>query len=101
MNFKYLGVVFDEHISWNSQVQCILSRAGRRLGILGRIRRNLTSHLADAIYITYIAPIMDYCNTVWNCCGVCNSTSLERLQRRAAKIVAKMGDRNIVSGRLW
>ena len=27
--FKYLGVVFDEHISWNSHVKYVLSRAVR------------------------------------------------------------------------
>ena len=51
--FKYLGVVFDEHISWNSHVKYVLSRAG-----------------ANSIYTAYIHPIMDYCDTVWNCCGV-------------------------------
>ena len=60
--------------------------------MLGRIRGNLTSHCAYSIYTAYIRPIMDYCDIVWNCCGVGNSTSLERLQRRAAKIVSKMGD---------
>ena len=36
--FKYLGAVFDEHISWNSHVKYVLSQAGKRLGMLGRIR---------------------------------------------------------------
>ena len=80
--FKHLGVVFDEHISWNSQVKYILSRAGKRLGMLGHIRGNLTSQCADSIYTAYIRPIMDYCDTVWNCCGLGNSTSLERTSRK-------------------
>ena len=29
--------------------------------------------------------------TLWNCCGFGNRSSLERLQRRATKIVSKMG----------
>ena len=28
--FKYLGVVIDEHISWNSHVEYVLSRTLRR-----------------------------------------------------------------------
>ena len=32
--FKYLGVVFDEHLSWNEHVKAILSKAGRRVGLL-------------------------------------------------------------------
>ena len=85
--FKCLGVVFDEHISWNSLVKYVLSRAGKRLGTLGRIGGNLTSDCANSIYTAYIHPIMDYCDTVWNCCGVGNGSSLERLQRRASKIL--------------
>ena len=88
--FKYLGVVFDEHISWNSHVKYVLSRAGKRLGMLGRIRGNLTSDCANSIYTAYIRPIMDYCDTVCNCFGIGNSSSLERLQRRVTKIVSKM-----------
>ena len=61
--FKYLGVVSVEHISWNPQVKYILSWAGKRLGMLGHIRGNLTSHCADSIYADYIRPIKDYCDT--------------------------------------
>ena len=45
--FKYLGVIFDEHISWNFHVKYVLARAGKRLGMLGRIRGNLTSDCAN------------------------------------------------------
>ena len=89
--FKYLGI-FDEHISWNSHVKYVLSRAGKRLGMPGRIRGTVTSDCANSIYTAYIHPIMDYCDTLWNCCGVGNSLSLQRLERRASKIVSKMND---------
>ena len=52
----------------------------------------LTSGCANSIYTAYIRPIIDYCDTVWNCYGIGNSLSLERLRRRAAKIVSKMSN---------
>ena len=61
--FKYFGVAFDKHTSWNSRVKYVLFRARKRLGMLGRIRRNLTSECANSIYTAYIRPIMDYCDT--------------------------------------
>ena len=70
----------------------VLSRYGKRLRMLGRIRENLTSDCANSIYTAYMRSIMGYCDTVWNCCGVGNSSSLERLQRRAANIVSKTGE---------
>ena len=99
--FKYVGVAFDEHISWNSHVKYVLSRAGKWLGILGRIRGNRTSDCANSIYTAYIHPIMDYCDTVWKCCGVGNSSSLERLQRRASKIVSKMSSDRALDYLKW
>ena len=70
----------------------VLSRYGKRLRMLERIRENLTSDCANSTYTACIRPIMDYCDTVWNCCGVGNSSSLERLLRSAAKIVSKTGE---------
>ena len=85
--FKYLGVLFDDCIAWKSHVKYILSRAGRRLGMLGRIRNDITSHCANIIYVSFIRPIVEYCDTVWDCCAVGNATSSEKLQRRAVRIV--------------
>ena len=63
--FKYFrGVVFDELISWNSDVKYVLSQAGKRLVMLGRISGNFTSDCANSIYKAYIRPIMDYCDTM-------------------------------------
>lgn len=92
--FMYLGVIFDNTISWSSHIQYILSRAGKRLGMLSRLRNNLTSYAANTLYLSFIRPIFDYCDTVWNCCGVGNASSLDNLQRRAAKIVTRSKDSN-------
>ena len=87
--FKYLDVVFDQHISWNAHVKYLLAKAGKRVGMLGRIRHNLTTHCANIVYTSHIRPILDYCDTVYHCCGELNSNYLEKLQRRAARIVCK------------
>ena len=50
------------------------------------------AHYSTSKDFAFYYPIMDYCGTVWNCCGVGNSSSLERLQRRAAKIVWKISN---------
>ena len=47
---KYRGVIFDEHLSWN---QHVLSKAGRLVGLLGRLRRYITTHTANAIFFIY------------------------------------------------
>ena len=88
--FKYLGVVLDECLSWSTHVKHVISRAGKRVGILGRLTDNLTAHCVNTVYKSFIRPIIDYCDTVWTCCGKGNNDLIEKLQRRAARIVTKL-----------
>ena len=87
--YTYLGVVLDETLSYNAHVKSVLSKAGKRLGMLGRIRDNLTMNTANIIYKSFIIPVLDYCDTVWSCCGKGNTDLLEKMQRRAARIIMK------------
>ena len=57
--------------------------------MLGRFRDNLTTHSANVVYISLITPILEYCDTLWGCCGEGNSQALEALQKIAGRIVAK------------
>lgn len=88
--FTYLGIIFDETISWAPHIQYILSKASKRLGMLSQLWRDLTRHAANTLYLSFIRPIFDYGDTVWNCCGV--GRLLDNFQRRASKIVSKSND---------
>ena len=57
--------------------------------MLGRLRNNLTTYSANVVYISLIRPILEYCDTLWGCCGEGNSPALEALQKRAGRTVAK------------
>ena len=85
--FKYLGVIYD-NLSWKTHVGGLQSKIGKRLGILKRIRGSLTVDAANAVYVSFIRPVMEEWDAVWHPCGVGNSMSLEKLQRRAARIVS-------------
>ena len=86
--FKYLGVVLDETLSWKAHTRYATSKAGKKVGMLGR----LTSHAANSIYQAHILPVLEYCDTVWAGCNKQDSDGLERLQRRAARIVMHSKD---------
>ena len=48
--FSYLGIVFDDRFSWNEQIKQLISKAGKRLGMLGRLRRSLNRESANIVY---------------------------------------------------
>ena len=50
---------------------------------------NVTTNTAKLIYKTFILPVLDYCDTVWNCCGKVNSDNIEKLHRRAARLILR------------
>ena len=63
----------DESLSWNAHVNYLISKVSKRIGILGRTRRSISMHTAGIIYRSFILPVLDYCDTVWNCCGRTNA----------------------------
>ena len=87
-HFTYLGIVFDDRLSRNEQIKYLISKAGKRVGMLGRLRRSLTRESANVVYCSLIRPILEYCVSVWGCCGEGRKHDLEALQNRAARIVA-------------
>ena len=84
---NYLGVILDESLSWNAHVNYLISKVSKRLGILGRTRGSISMHTAGIIYRSFILPVLDYCDTVWNYYGRINADNIEKLQRRAARII--------------
>ena len=75
--YKYLGVILDESLSWNAHVNYLISKVSKRLGILGRTRGSISMHIAGIIYRSFILPVLDYCDTVWNFCGRINAGYIE------------------------
>ena len=84
-----MGVIFDEHLSWNEHAKAIVFKAGRRVGLLGRVCRYITTHSANAIFLSTIRPTLEYCAGVWGCCGEENGGTLETLQKCVGRIVIK------------
>ena len=51
---------FKEHITW------LNNKISSQLGLLSRVRNNLTVYAAERVFTTMILPKLDYCNFVWN-----------------------------------
>ena len=84
---KYIGVILDECLFFNKHISYVKSKISRRLGLLTRLRGCLTMDAANRIYSSMISPIFHYCDTSFCHLGTSNSLVLDRLQRRAARIV--------------
>ena len=89
---KDLGVLFDSKIKFSSQCAVTTSNANR---ILGLIRRNMLHKSKDVIlrlYKSLVRPHLEYCIQVWNPFLKRDIIILEKVQRRATKMISELKD---------
>jgi len=81
----------DDHnlpnYDWNVRINTIATKANKTLGLLWRHLKHCTSNVKDIAYRTLIRPQMEYCSSVWDPYETWDVTTLEKVQRRAARFV--------------
>ena len=68
---KSLGILIDENLSWNDQIDDISKKASKGIGILRRAKKYILQLSLLTIYQSLVQPYFDYCSWVW---GNCNQT---------------------------
>ena len=69
---KFLGVILDEHLSWEHHVNGVTSIISKLIPLIYQVRDNLSSSsLRQILYFALIYPSLTHCTAV---CGSCNST---------------------------
>ena len=64
-SIKFLGVMLDEHISWNDHIKTVESKSAKNIGLLNRASYFLNEHSLKTIYFSYIHSYLNYANTAW------------------------------------
>ncbi len=67
-----------KRLSWNEHVKYIMTKVRGRVVMLARVRCNVTLSSANTIYTSLIRSILEYCDTMWGCCGMGNSDAIEK-----------------------
>ena len=75
---RFLGVMLDQHLTFETHVKYIKGKISRGIGILCKARKYLKESSLLTLYYAFIYPYFTYCNTVW---GNTYSSFLEPLAK--------------------
>jgi hypothetical protein len=85
--YKHLGLTISEDGNWNEHVKNIMIKVSSRLSVIRTVKFKLKRSHLQTIYISFIRPIMEYGDIVWDNIPDNLRQSLESLQFEAARIV--------------
>ena len=93
--FKDLGILTDCSLSWNSHTDVITTKANRMLGLIERTckdLKDLNTAILKTLYCSLFRSNLECCSVVWSPFTKGNIGKLERIQRRATKLILKSND---------
>ena len=89
---KDLGVVISDTLSWDEHIKGCVSKANRMIGIIKRTFSYINKDMFLLLYKTFVRPHLEYCPEVWNPHLSKHIDALEKVQRRATKLLPNLRD---------
>ena len=86
-NIKYLGVMVDNHLSWDKQISTVTKKVSRGLGMLPFSKKYLPIITVQKMYRSFVEPYFRYSCPVWGVAGINAINRLQKLQNKAARII--------------
>ena len=62
---KYLGVILDQNLNFNSHIDFIVKKSSQKLGALAMVRKCINRPTSLMLYKSMILPHFDYCSIVY------------------------------------
>ena len=84
---KHLGIIFLNDCTWHEHLELVKSKAWKRINIMRKLKFQLDRKSLQTIYFSFIRPLLEYADVVWNNCTQYESNELDNIQNEAARIV--------------
>jgi hypothetical protein len=87
-SFRWLGVLFDQHLSMSSFIDNTCQAAFRQLHMLSRIRASLDTQSAMLLVNALVLQKLDYCNSLLYISTAKDLHKMDRVLRFAARVIS-------------
>ena len=87
LKHKHLGLMISSDFTWNSHTKIIQEKAFKRLGALRRHKFDLDRRSLSKSYTTFVRPMLEYSDIIWDNCNLETRRNLENVQLDAARIL--------------
>ena len=85
---KYLGVIIDEHLSFNEYMNTLKQKLNRANGILAKLRYYVTADVLKTIYYIFFDSHMRYACQIWGQIQSKTFDMIQRAQNKAIRIIS-------------
>lgn len=89
-DIKFLGIILDEHLSWSKHIESIRKKISPVIGVLYRIRHQITLKYLKCIYFSLIYSKLQYLISVWGTARLSIIKPIKILQNKVIKCIYKL-----------
>jgi len=93
-DFKYLGVIVDENLNWNKQIDTLCKRLGYCAWSLWNLRLYVPESVMLIVYRSLVESVLDYGLTAW---GLASNYKIAKIQKLQDKCVKTLAGKNLES----
>ena len=84
---KYLGVIIDNKLNWNEQINAINLKLSKGIGLLSKIRHYVPKSVLRSLYYAFINSHIEYNLLNWSTSTVTNLNSININMKKAIRIM--------------
>jgi Reverse transcriptase (RNA-dependent DNA polymerase) len=97
-SYKLLGILLDEHLSFNANTDLLLSKLSKASFIINRSKNFLPKSSLLTLYYSLFHSHLSYCPTIASCTSKANVERIFRAQKRVIRVITHSRMRDHTEG---
>jgi hypothetical protein len=84
-SYKYLGVIINEKLNWNTHINTVINKANKVLYVTKQALSKSSQIVKETAYTSIVRPTLEYSSSVWDPYHIGQIHAIEMVQRKAAR----------------